>query len=308
MIAGPKTDKRATEGTSQFIDSKAFAAKKYPRRWLVENILVEGQPAVIGGPKKCLKTGLALDLAISVGTGTPFLGKFAVPRPHRVAVMSGESGEATIQETARRICRAKEVSLEEARRVIWAFKLPRLQDDDYRTGFTAMLREKQVKLVIIDPLYLCLFDGAPGMSASNLYEVGPLLLRAARTCLDAGATPVVVHHATKSGGKQAAASAKPLELDDLMFSGIGEFARQWLLVSRTATYCMGSGEHKLLVTVGGSAGQSGCWQLDIREGTIDADFQGRDWSLKIGPHKLDSQAKPLPPKSRNGRSGADFLH
>ena len=31
MIASPKTDKRATEGMSHFIGSKAFAAKKFPR-------------------------------------------------------------------------------------------------------------------------------------------------------------------------------------------------------------------------------------------------------------------------------------
>ena len=127
-----------------------------------------------------------------------------MPKPHRVAVMSGESGEATIQETARRICRAKEVSLEEACRVSWAFELPRLQDDDYRAAFTAMLCERQVKLVIIDPLYLCLFDGAPGLSASNLYDVGPLLLRAAKASLDAGATP-----SSSTMPRRVAASRQP---------------------------------------------------------------------------------------------------
>ena len=265
MIAAPQPVYQAKEGQVEFMDSRTFAAKDYRRSWLVEQILVAGQPAVIGGPKKSLKTSLAIDLAISIGSGTSFSGKFAVPRRHRVAVMSGESGEATIQETAQRICRAKGVSLERDCRVIWTFELPRLNDEEYRQKLTAMLREKKVKLVILDPLYLCLFDGSPHLSASNIYDVGPLLLRAARTCLDAGATPVVIHHATKSGGKQAASTAKPLELDDLMFSGIGEFARQWLLISRTAPYRPSSGEHKLIMAVGGSAGHSGCWDVRIQE-------------------------------------------
>ena len=188
MIAGPTTVNRATEGIPQFIDSETFAAKKYNRQFLVDGILVAGQPAVIGGPKKCLKTGLALDMAISVGTGRPFLGKFAVPKRCRVAVMSGESGGATIQETAKRICQAKGVALGDDCRVIWDFDLPRIQSKSYRTNLTGTLREKMVKLVIIDPLYLCLFDGSPGLSAANLYDVGPAIPGEERCYVASGGT------------------------------------------------------------------------------------------------------------------------
>lgn len=281
MIAGPKSIQRATEGIPQFMDSKTFAAMRYNPQWLIENILVKGQPAVIGGPKKSLKTSLAMDLAISIGTGTPFLGKFPVPRPRRVAFMSGESGEATIQETAERICRAKGVAFDSKCRVIWTFKLPRFQDENYRSQFTAALQERKVALVVIDPLYLCLFDGAQGLSASSLYDVGPLLLCGARACLDAGATPVFIHHARKTWSRQAMARTKFLDLDDLMFSGIGEFVRQWLLLNRERPYRSGTGEHELLMTVGGSAGHSGCWRLHVREGAVKEDFRGRRWQVEV---------------------------
>src|SRR5436309_1437286 len=58
--------------------------------WLVEQVLAANQPMVIGGPPKALKTSLALDLAVSLATGTEFLGLFAVPRACKVAVFSGE--------------------------------------------------------------------------------------------------------------------------------------------------------------------------------------------------------------------------
>src|SRR3974390_3509885 len=75
-------------------DSASFVAEHRQHCWLVDNVLVEGQPAVIGGPKKTLKTTCALDLAISLATGTPFLGHFRVAQPVRVAVLSGENGTA----------------------------------------------------------------------------------------------------------------------------------------------------------------------------------------------------------------------
>jgi hypothetical protein len=50
-------------------------------------------------------------------------------------------------------------------------------------------------------------------AATNLYEVGPLPLRAANACLDAGATPVLVHHADEAAPKKADGGG-PLDLED----------------------------------------------------------------------------------------------
>jgi hypothetical protein len=58
----------------RFLDSAAFGRAQYPRGWLIDDVLMRGQPAVGGGPKKSLKTSLVIDMAISVGTGTPYGG------------------------------------------------------------------------------------------------------------------------------------------------------------------------------------------------------------------------------------------
>jgi hypothetical protein len=263
------------------LTSAEFEQAKLSLRWLVKGILVAKQPVVIGGPKKSLKTSIALDLAISLGTATPFLGKFAVRRRHRVAVFSGESGNATIRETARRICDAKGLSLGDCD-VFWDFDLPQLNLAKDRKELRAILKELKIDVVVIDPLYLCLL-GSKGSTATNLFEVGRILRRAAKACLDAGATPILIHHAIKG----ADAKTGMLDLDSLAFAGIGEFARQWILLGRRFPFKPGSGKHELIMTVGGSAGHSGAWKVDVDEGKLQTDFSGRRWQLSVADYQYE---------------------
>ena len=139
-----------------FIDSGAFSRKTFANEWLVERCLVPDQPCVIGGPKKALKTTIALDLAISLGTGTRFLTQFRVPERRRVAVLSGESGRAALQDTARRICAAKGVPFDRKCGVSWSFRLPCLNRPADLQELGKHLRAHDIEVAILDPLYLCL--------------------------------------------------------------------------------------------------------------------------------------------------------
>src|SRR5262249_7684808 len=62
---------------------------------------VRHKPGVIGGPLKALKTSFGIDLTISLGSGTPFLGAFDVYQRVRVAMVSAESGGHTLQRKGR---------------------------------------------------------------------------------------------------------------------------------------------------------------------------------------------------------------
>jgi replicative DNA helicase len=283
------------------MNSAEFATKNYRRHWLVENILVAGQPCVVGGPSKSMKTSLVIDLAISLGSGTPFLGKFDVPEARTVAVYSGESGVATIQETAIRIAKGRGLDLESDCQIHWAVRLPRLSDPADLKELKEILRSAEVEVVVIDPLYLCLLAGGGTASASNLFEIGPVLADVSETCMRAGATPVLVHHSTKTAasGKKGTATT----LNDLAFAGIGEFARQWLLVNRRAPYRPGSGVHDLVLSVGGSAGHSAQWRMDIDEGVNDADTpDSRKWNVSVEPDRPEPEpGKEEKPVRRNPR-------
>jgi hypothetical protein len=259
------------------IDSAAFAAANYQAEWHVRRILAGNQPGVVGGPYKVLKTSIAIDLGVSIAFALPWLGVFECPRPRRVAILSGESGAFTLQETARRVCAAKGVDLADLKdNLFWQFTLPQFSKQEQLERLYHGLVKDRIEVLITDPLYLSLLAGGD-VRAENLFEMGPLFLNIATTCQRAGTTPVLCHHTKKGAGKEG----EPLELSDLAYSGVAELARQWLLLSRRRKYEPGTGRHELWLNVGGSAGQGGLWAVDVDEGVIGDDFQGRKWEVKV---------------------------
>jgi replicative DNA helicase len=295
-----------SDGSDNFLsdtmNSATFARTEFHRHWLVENLLVANEPVIVAGPSKSCKTTIMIDLAISLAKGRPFLGFFRVPTPVNVAFISGESGEATIQETAIRVCRAKGLELEDAD-AMWNFKLPRLSKESDLDRLRAYLRDKGIQVVIIDPLYLCLTRRGSGTSTTNLFDVGPLLHQVAQICREAGATLILIHHTRQAKAATKGGIGRPAELTDIAFAGIGEFGRQWLVLSRRRAFRPGSGEHQLWLSAGGSAGQSGLWELDIEEGKLQTDFSGREWKVTVREHNENAQAEETNKMDRSTKNG-----
>ena len=201
--------------------SAEFFAASFDRQFLVRGVLVNRQPAVIGGGKKMLKSGVGIDLAISLDTATPFLGcdRFAVPRRANVLLLNGESGEATLQETARRIARCRGIEVNTLG-ITWGTDLPQLANLQHLADLSEIIRERSIEVAMIDPAYLCLLSGVgkDGPQASSLFDMGEHYSLFAKACLTAGATPILFMHAKK------ARTSEPLDLDDLAYAGIAEFA------------------------------------------------------------------------------------
>ncbi|MGE4002638.1 MAG: bifunctional DNA primase/polymerase [Planctomycetaceae bacterium] len=261
-----------------FLNAEQFAATDYRMQFLVKRVLVAGQPCIMGGPKKSLKTSLLVDLAVSLGTGRPFLGTFDVPQRVNVGVLSGESGGFTLKETANRIALSKGVLLSGSS-THWCFDLPMLSRPDHLQALMDIIRERAFEVVIINPAYLCLLDDERAESAGNVFRMGNALRQFAQVGVETDSTLILCHHSTKAAGRLL----EPLELEDLSQAGFAEFARQWLLVSRREPFEYGTGHHKLWLSIGGSAGHSGLYGVDVDEGVLKDDFTGRKWEVQVYP-------------------------
>lgn len=305
-----------TEPLFPYITSPELDMNQFQLEYIIEGVLVKGQPGVIAGPKKSLKTNISIDLALSLGCGGHFLGRYRVVRPVRVGVMSGESGAATIQETARRVCRSKGLMLRNLNNVFWSFKVPQLDNKVHIQALKDFILKESLEVLILDPTYLMMMG--IGDNAGNLFIVGRFLKALGDVAEETGCTPILCHHLRKGIGEPY----EPAELENIAWAGFQEFVRQWILLNRRVKYNPEQGaHHELWMSVGGSAGHSGLWGVDIDEGSRD-DPGGRRWDVSInaatqcqkeqseksndGVHKSREQVK-LKKRTKDTQSVIDAL-
>lgn len=241
------------------IRGSQLLTKSIKRDYIVDNFLVRNEPMVIGGASKALKTTVALDLAVSIVSGTKFLGEFEIKQPESVMFLSGESGESTLQDNLKQMIQAKQIDPESLDRLEIGFRLPKLDDLSCVDDLVAELISKEIKIIFVDPLYRSL---RVGDSASNVYSMGERLELIAERIHRAGITCILLHHFKKQGRTHAEAP----ELEDLSQSGIAEFGRQFLLLKRRKLY-EHDGNHCLWFSWGGSAGHQGASILEAYSGT-----------------------------------------
>ena len=278
------TAKNPRACTLEMISSADLCKPMAPPEWRVKGVLLADQPGVMGGPGKTLKTSLLVDLTVSLGTATPFLDRFDVPRACRVGLISGESGRYVIRANALQMARDRGVNLARASNIFWGFDRPDLTADEQLKLLEKMIRDHGLQVLSIDPLYMCV--PADTVDHKNMFSFGPVLANFGQLCLEAGCLPILAHHFTKSREDPFA----PPELIELAYGGISQWARQWMLVSRREKYAPGV-PHKLHWVHGGSFGHSGELSLDIDTGTIADDFSGRKWDVTVTTPGQVAQAR-----------------
>ena len=262
----------------QLQGSADFAAADYRCRFDVKRILAAKQPCIIAGPPKSLKTSIVIDLILSLGSATPFLGQFEVPSICRAAFFSGESGKYSIQRIARAVCASRGIELSETG-TFWTDRLPQVGDAGHLAALKQTIVDKKLGAVGIDPAFLCLLGGAPMINTANVFQMGSLLLGLTEIGQETGCTILLIHHVRKNRG-QDVGRYDPIELEEIAYAGFSEWARQWLLIGRRSQYEIGSGTHELWLTVGGSAGHNGLYSLIIDEGQFEENGD-RCWRVTV---------------------------
>jgi len=209
-------------------------SEELAERWLVEQLWCARSVGVIGGAPKCAKTWLGLDMALSVATGTPCLGKYAVPEPGPVLIYLAEDALRAIRERIEGMARHRALDLDEVE--IHGITAPvlRLDHDRDRTRLWETVRRLRPRLLVLDPLVRL-----HGIDENHAGDVAELLGYLRTLQRELGLSVLLVHHTRKNAAEGAAAGL------GLRGSGdIHAFGDSNLYLQRTKEHLILSSEHR----------------------------------------------------------------
>ncbi|MCZ6714155.1 MAG: AAA family ATPase [Deltaproteobacteria bacterium] len=167
-------------------------------RWLVESLWSHQAVGFLAGHPKLGKTWLALDLALSVATGTPCLDTFAVAEPGEVLIYLAEDPPMMVRQRLAGLCRHRGLDLDTvAVHVITATSL-RLDLENDRRRLEEVVQRLKPRLLVLDPLVrLHRRDENHSGEISELLSFLRELQRAHALAV------LVVHHMRKGGARCA---------------------------------------------------------------------------------------------------------
>ena len=179
---------RGTDHRRRFtvLDAAALLALP-PPEYLVEDVLVQDTLAVLYSPAGAGKSFGALDLALSIATGTPWQGRAV--KSGAVVYIAAEGGAGLGQRVRAWMTKHQVARIDNAWFVLGAVNL---LDEDEVTAFLAELSEVAVKplLLIADTLARCLVGG----DENSAKDMGIAVAALDRLREALGCTALVLHH------------------------------------------------------------------------------------------------------------------
>jgi hypothetical protein len=203
-------------------------------RWLIDQLWGAAAVGVIGGAPKCSKTWLALDMSVSVATGTACLGRYEVPKPGPVLIYLAEDSLAIVRERIAGIAQHRGLQLDAV--PIHAITAPvlRLDREPHRSQLLETARQLRPRLLLLDPLVRL-----HGIDENHAGEVAELLAYFRSLQRKLNLSVVLVHHTRKNatGGTAAGLGLRGS-------SDIHAFGDSNLYLRRSADRLMLSSEHR----------------------------------------------------------------
>lgn len=188
-----------------------LAVESRDPQWMVEGLWSDKSHGIVAGEPKTRKSYVAIDIALSVATGTDCLGYFPVKKAGPVLMVQEEVSDAEMRKRLRYIAASKELGGKvEVNDGAISVRLPEpvplflrnrkqfdLSDDDSYRTLEREVKDKDISLLILDPLQLMLGDIDENKSSS----VRPMLYNFLQLKEVTGCGIMIIHHYSKASEK-----------------------------------------------------------------------------------------------------------
>jgi len=171
-------------------------------RWLVSGLWAEQAVGIVGGEPKCCKSFLALDLAVSVASGTPALGRFPIGKPGRVILYAAEDALTVVRHRLEGIARSRQLDFASLDVGVITEPVVRLDLERDRLALRETIERWRPRLLVLDP-----FVRLHRIDENAVAEVAPLLAYLRELQRSFGAAVLLVHHARKGASHVRAGQA-----------------------------------------------------------------------------------------------------
>ena len=161
-------------------------------QWLIEELWGDGAVGILGGEPKCCKSFLALDIAVSVASGTACLRHFPARRQGAVLLFPAEDSLAVVRQRLEGICAAASLSLSSLPIEVITAPTVRLDLESDRQLLSNTVQSLKPILLILDPLIR--LHRLDENDASQVAGLLSFLRHLQRTCQ---LSVLLVHHARK---------------------------------------------------------------------------------------------------------------
>lgn len=121
-------------------------------QWLIEGLWSDQAVGILGGEPKCCKSFLALDIAVSVASGTACLRQFPVRRAGKVLLFPAEDSLAVVRQRLEGIAAAAQVNFQALPVEVITAPSLRLDTPTDRHRLHDTVQNLQPVLLILDPL------------------------------------------------------------------------------------------------------------------------------------------------------------
>jgi hypothetical protein len=172
------------------------------RPWLIDSLWSLQAVGIVGGEPKCCKSFLALDMAVSVASGTPCLRRFPVGQSGPVLLYCAEDALHIVRSRLEGICHAAAVSLQTLDLHVITAPTLRIDQQSDQARLSDAVHALRPVLLVLDP-----FVRLHRIDENSSGEVAPLLAYLRDLQRRFALSVVLVHHARKASGHLRAGQA-----------------------------------------------------------------------------------------------------